>query len=255
MTNKILTIKDLTVTLNNNEIIKNFNLDINNKEIHVVMGPNGVGKSTLAKVIMGNPDYKVTSGDIKYQQESILNMSVDERARKGIFYAMQSPIEIEGVTNSEFLKVALSTKLNKNVGLYDFVKQLDQAVKDLKMDEKMIHRSINKGFSGGERKKNEILQMKILKPTMIILDEIDSGLDVDSLKIVGQNIMTYFKNHHASILIITHYPRILKYIKPDFVHVMMDGKIIKTGDLTLALAIEKQGYDFLKEGPKDSRLL
>jgi len=245
----LLKIKDLDVNVNDKNILKAFNINISSNEIHVIMGPNGVGKSTLSKVIMGNAECEIISGEILYKDEIINKMPVEERSRSGIFIAMQSPIEIEGVTNSEFLKVALSSKLNKNIGLYEFIKKLEGAISDLNMNENMAHRSINKGFSGGERKKNEILQMKVLEPTMIILDEIDSGLDVDSLKIVGTNIMDYFKsnNNNASILIITHYPRILEYIKPDYVHIMLGGKIVKTGTYELAFEVEKRGYDFIKE--------
>jgi Fe-S cluster assembly ATP-binding protein len=248
MTNN-LKIDSLAVNIDDKQILKDFNIDIKNGEIHAIMGPNGVGKSTLSKVIMGDSDYKIMSGDISYNNKSIIDLTVDERARLGIFLAMQNPIEIEGITNSEFLKVALSTKLNKNIGLYEFIKQLDKSISDLNMNPNMAHRSINKGFSGGERKRNEILQMKILEPTMIVLDEIDSGLDVDSLKIVGDNVMDYFNNNKdkVGVLIITHYPRILDYIKPDFVHVMMNGKIVKTGNYDLAIEIEKQGYDFIKK--------
>lgn len=245
----ILTIKNLTVELNDKTILNNFNIDINPGEIHAIMGPNGVGKSTLSKVIMGDNDYQITAGDILLEDKNILSMPTDERARRGLFLAMQSPVEIEGITNSEFLKVALSSKLEKNVGLYDFIKKLDGAIADLKMQTNMAHRAINKGFSGGERKRNEIMQMKILEPTMILLDEIDSGLDVDSLKVVGENIINYFNNNKqkVGILIITHYPRILEYIKPDYVHIMIDGKIVKTGPYDLAFKVEKQGYDFIKE--------
>lgn len=248
MTNN-LKIESLAVNIDDKQILKDFNIDIKNGEIHAIMGPNGVGKSTLSKVIMGDSDYKIMSGDISYNNKSIIDLTVDERARLGIFLAMQNPIEIEGITNSEFLKVALSTKLNKNIGLYEFIKQLDKSISDLNMNPNMAHRSINKGFSGGERKRNEILQMKILEPTMIVLDEIDSGLDVDSLKIVGDNVMDYFNNNKdkVGVLIITHYPRILDYIKPDFVHVMMNGRIVKTGNYDLAIEIEKQGYDFIKK--------
>ncbi len=245
----LLKIKNLSVKVNDKTILSDFNIDINPQEIHVVMGPNGVGKSTLSKTIMGSSECEIVNGGIIYQDEKINNMPVEERSRKGIFLAMQYPIDIEGVSNSEFLKVALSSKLNKNVGLYEFIKKMDKNINDLNMDDNMVHRSVNKGFSGGERKKNEILQLKILEPTMIILDEIDSGLDVDSLKTVGQNIMDYFEHNdnRASILIITHYPRILEYIKPDYVHIMLNGKIVKTGDYTLALEVEHKGYDFIKE--------
>ncbi|MGI6325124.1 MAG: Fe-S cluster assembly ATPase SufC [Bacilli bacterium] len=245
----LLSLRNLSVEIDDKQILNNLNIDINPNEIHVVMGPNGVGKSTLSKVIMGSDECKIVSGEIIYQGKNINQMSVEERSRKGIFLAMQSPIEIEGVANSEFLKVALNSKSDKHIGLYDFIKKIEKAIDDLKMNENMIHRSINKGFSGGEKKKNEILQMKILEPKMIILDEIDSGLDVDSLKIVGQNIKDYYKhnNQQASLLIITHYPRLLKYIKPDFVHIMLDGQIVKTGDYKLASVIEKKGYDFVKE--------
>lgn len=230
------------------EILKDFSLDINQGEIHVIMGPNGTGKSTLSKVIMGSNDYEVNSGDILVNNESILSLSVDERSRKGIFLAMQSPISIEGVTNSEFLRSALSSKEDRNVGIYEFIKMMESAMSDLKMNDSMMHRSINQDFSGGERKKNEILQMKILKPSFIIFDELDSGLDVDSLKIVCDNVNEYIKEYpDTSILIITHYTRILDYIKPDYVHVLKNGSIVKTGDFSLAKQIEEKGFDCVNE--------
>ena len=232
----------------NKEILKNFSLTINEGEVHAIMGPNGTGKSTLSKVIMGSKDYVVTKGDILVNNESILKLNTTERSRKGIFLAMQSPISIDGVTNSEFLRVALSSKLDKQVSIYEFIKQMEKAMSDLKMDPNMMHRSINQDFSGGERKKNEILQMKILKPNLIILDELDSGLDVDSLKIVCDNINDYLKeNPNASVLIITHYTRILDYIKPNYVHIMKDGKIVKTGDFMLAKEIEEKGFSCVNE--------
>lgn len=230
------------------EILKDFSLEIGKGEIHVIMGPNGTGKSTLSKVIMGSRDYIVSSGDMLVDGDSILSLDTTERSRKGIFLAMQSPLSIDGVTNSEFLRTALSSKLGKNVGIYEFMKSMEQAMSDLKMNPNMMHRSINQDFSGGERKKNEILQMKVLKPNFIILDELDSGLDVDSLKIVCDNINDYLKeNPDTSVLIITHYTRILEYIKPDFVHVIHSGKIVKTGDYRLAQEIEKNGFSCVND--------
>lgn len=241
----MLEIKKLTVKVENKIVLDKFNLTINDGEVHVIMGPNGAGKSTLTKVIMADPNYEIVSGDIIYNNESILSLSTDQRARLGIFLAMQNPIEIDGVTNSDFLRTALSSKLNENVNLYSFIKKIDVATKDLKMPSEMIHRSVNKGFSGGERKKNEILQMKILEPSLILLDEIDSGVDVDALKIVGENINSYIKEKkESSALIITHYTHLLKYIKPQFVHIIKNGKIIKTGDYSLAKKIEENGFDF-----------
>ena len=238
-----LEIKKLKVKIGDRLLLDDFSLSIKDGETHVIMGPNGTGKSTLSKVLMGSKDYQVESGSIVFQQVPILECPTDERARMGMFLAMQNPISIEGVTNSEFLRTALSEKEQRKISIYEFVKQMDQGMKELKMDETMLHRSINQGFSGGERKKNEILQMKILKPSFLILDEIDSGLDVDSLKIVCENINQYRQeNPNTSILIITHYPRILEYLRPDYVHMMTNGKIQKTGDLSFAFEIEKSGY-------------
>ena len=243
----MLEIKDLTVKVDNKIILDNFNLNINENEVHVIMGPNGVGKSTLTKVIMAEPDYKVIKGDILYKGESILSLTTDKRARLGIFLAMQNPLEINGVTNADFLRTALSSKEGKNTNLYSFIKTVEKAQNELNMPNEMIHRSVNKGFSGGEKKKNEVLQLKVLKPNLILLDEIDSGVDVDSLKIVGENIDNYYKeNKESSLLIITHYTHLLKYIKPDFVHILKDGKIIKTGNYSLAEKIENNGFNFDK---------
>ncbi len=243
----MLEIKDLTIKIENKIVLDKFNLKINNGEVHVIMGPNGVGKSSLTKVIMNDPNYEVIKGDIIYNGESILSLSTDERARKGIFLAMQNPLEIDGVTNSDFLRTALSSKEMKNVNLYSFIKKLDEAKEDLKMPDEMVHRSVNKGFSGGEKKKNEILQMKMLNPSFIMLDEIDSGVDVDALKIVGDNLNNYKKeNKDTSYLIITHYTHLLKYVKPDVVHVLKNGKIVKTGNYELAKQIEDNGFNFDK---------
>ncbi len=243
----MLEIKDLTIKIENKIVLDKFNLKINDGEVHVIMGPNGVGKSSLTKVIMNDPNYEVLEGDIFYNGESILSLTTDERARKGIFLAMQNPLEIDGVTNSDFLRTALSSKNQKNVNLYSFIKKLDEAKEDLKMPDEMVHRSVNKGFSGGEKKKNEILQMKMLNPSFIMLDEIDSGVDVDALKILGDNLNNYKKENKASsYLIITHYTHLLKYVKPDVVHILKNGKIVKTGDYELAKQIEDNGFNFDK---------
>ncbi len=243
----MLEIKDLTVKVENKIVLDKFNLTINDGEVHVIMGPNGVGKSTLTKVIMADPNYKVLNGDIIYNGKSILKLTTDERARLGIFLAMQNPLEIDGVTNSDFLRTALSSKEGKNINLYSFIKKIDEAKESLKMPDEMVHRSVNKGFSGGEKKKNEILQMLMLEPSFIMLDEIDSGVDVDSLKIVGDNINSYIKKQpKSSYLIITHYTHLLKYVKPDFVHVIKEGKIVKTGSYELAKKIEDNGFNFEK---------
>ncbi len=241
----MLEVKNITARVKDSDIdiLKNFNLEINEGEVHVIMGPNGTGKSTLSKVIMGHYNYEVNDGDILVDGKSILDMEVSERAKMGIFLCMQDPTVIEGVSNSEFLRTALSEVTGEHVNLYSFIKDMEKSMNDVSLDANMLHRSINAGFSGGEKKKNEILQMKILKPKYIILDEVDSGLDVDSLKVVCENINNYLKeNKKASLLIITHYPRILEYLHPDFVHILSDGKIVKTGDIELARQIEKNGY-------------
>ena len=241
----MLKIENLSTSIDGKDILKNFYLNINDGEVHALMGPNGTGKSTLSKVILNNKKYQKLSGKIMFDDVDITNMSTDEIARKGIFLCNQLPCEIDGVTTADFLRTALNEK--EEVSLYQYIKKIDSAVKDLKMDENMIHRSMNKGFSGGEKKKNEILQLKVLEPKFIILDELDSGLDVDSLKIVCENINSYLKEHeNTSVLIITHYPKILQYIKPDYVHVMVNGNIKKTGDASLALEIEEKGYDAYK---------
>lgn len=237
-----LKIDNLTVEVENKIILKNFNLEIKSGEIHAIMGPNGAGKSTLSKVIMGDENYKILSGTIMYDDIVLNNLKTDERARLGIFLGMQLPLEIEGVTNSDFLRTAVHCKENDNFKLFDFIKELEFNVNKLNMDKDMIHRSINMGFSGGERKKNEILQMYMLKPSFVILDEIDSGLDVDSLKIVAENVMEYYKECKPLMMVITHYQRLLDYIKPDYVHILKDGSIIESGDASLVEKIENYGY-------------
>lgn len=225
------------------DILKDFSLKICAGEVHAIMGPNGTGKSTLAKVIMGHYGYEVCSGKILFDGDDIVSLDVSERAKKGIFLCMQDPTVIEGVSNSEFLRTAKSEIIGEKVNLYSFIKDMDKAMNDVNLNSSMLHRSLNQGFSGGEKKKNEVLQLKVLKPKFIILDELDSGLDIDSLRIVCENINSYIKEYpETSLLIITHYPRILEYIKPDFVHIMVDGKIKKTGNIELAFDVEKDGY-------------
>ena len=240
----MLKLSNLEVAVDNKQILNNFNLIINDGEVHVIMGPNGTGKSTLSRVIMGDANYKILNGDIIYDGDNLLPLTTDERARKGIFLAMQYPMEIEGVSNQDFLRTAMNGINNKRIGLYDFMLQCEKGAKELNMNKELIHRSLNVGFSGGEKKKNEVLQIKLFKPKFIILDELDSGLDVDSLRITAENIAEYKKEYpNTSILIITHHPKILEYIKPDYVHVMNSGTIIKSGDYSLALEIEKDGYN------------
>ena len=225
------------------KILKDFNIDINPNEIHAIMGPNGVGKSTLSKVIMGSNNYKIDNGSINFLGDEINDMPIYERARKGIFLCFQNPVEIDGVSSSEMVRTAINSKEN-NINLYQFIKMQEEVAGTLNISDEMLKRGVNVGLSGGERKKMEIYQLKMLKPKLIILDEIDSGLDIDSLKVIGNNVMDYYKNNSdVSILIITHYPRILDYIKPDYVHVMKDGKIVKTGDISLAYTLENTGYD------------
>ena len=239
-----LDIINLSVMVDNKLVLKDFNLSLDNGKIYVLMGPNGTGKSTLSRVIMGDSNYKVMSGDILFNGNSILDKSVDERSRMGIFLAMQYPMEIEGVSNQDFLRTAMSSKEGKQVGLYDFIMKCEKASEELKMDKNLIHRPLNVGFSGGEKKKNEVLQMKLLKPSLIILDELDSGLDVDSLKIVSSNIKDYIKeNKDATLLIITHHQKVLGYITPDYVKVLYNGKIVDSGDYKLSLEIEEKGYE------------
>lgn len=236
-------IKNLKVNAFDKQILKGVNLKINAGEVHAIMGPNGAGKSTLASAIMGNPKYEVVEGEALLEGKNILNLEVDERAREGVFLAMQYPAEVQGVTNFNFIKSAVNATREQKIGAVEFMKELDSAVEKLKMRKDLPYRYLNDGFSGGEKKINEVLQMLMLKPKLAILDEIDSGLDIDALKIVGEAI-NQAKNENMAILIITHYQRILDYVKPDYVHIMFDGKIAKTGDLQLIDLIEKQGYDF-----------
>ena len=240
----MLVIKNLKASINNREILKGLNLKINPGEVHAIMGPNGSGKSTLANVLSGKNGYKI-SGEVKYLGENLNDILVEKRAQKGIFLAFQYPLEIPGVNTNNFLKTSLNTikkaKGEKEIDTIAFLKLVKEKAKELGIDEKILSRQLNVGFSGGEKKKNEILQMKILDPNLIILDETDSGLDIDALKIISDGVNSS-RSEKKSFLVITHYQRLLEYIKPDHVHVLSDGKIIKSGSSDLALELEKKGY-------------
>ncbi|MBF0715342.1 Fe-S cluster assembly ATPase SufC [Gemelliphila palaticanis] len=242
----VLDIKNLKVSIDDKSILKGLNLKINSGEIHAVMGPNGAGKSTLASAIMGHPKYEIEDGSVLLDGEEILEMEVDERAKAGLFLAMQYPSEIPGVPTSEFIKSAINSQREENIPIMQFIKKLDKTMEFLDMDLKMSQRYVNDGFSGGEKKRNEILQMMMLEPKFAILDEIDSGLDIDALKVVSKGV-NEMRGENFGCLIITHYQRLLDYITPDYVHVLMDGKIVKSGGPELALRLEKEGYDWLKE--------
>ncbi|GEN29823.1 Fe-S cluster assembly ATP-binding protein [Cerasibacillus quisquiliarum] len=254
MAGSTLEIKDLHVSVEGNEILKGVNLTIKGGEFHAIMGPNGTGKSTLASAIMGHPSYEVTKGSILLDGEEVLDMEVDERARAGLFLAMQYPSEISGVTTSDFLRSSINAIRGEGneIPLMQFIKEMDEKLEALEIDKSMAQRYLNEGFSGGEKKRNEILQMSLLKPKIAILDEIDSGLDIDALKIVSDAIND-MRSEEFGTLIITHYQRLLNYIKPDYVHVMMQGRVVKSGGPELAKRLEEEGYEWLKEelGIKD----
>jgi len=240
----MLEIKNLKASVNNRDILKGLNITIKPGELHAIMGPNGSGKSTLANVLSGKNGYEI-SGEIKYQGKDLIEISVDERAQKGIFLAFQYPIEIPGVNTNNFLKTSLNkvrkARGEQEIDTLSFLKIAKERSSELGIDEKMLSRQLNVGFSGGEKKKNEILQMKILDPNLSILDETDSGLDIDALKIIANGVNSS-RNKKKSFLVITHYQRLLNYINPDFVHVLSDGKIIKSGCMELAEELEKTGY-------------
>ncbi|MDT2763279.1 Fe-S cluster assembly ATPase SufC [Enterococcus asini] len=244
----ILEIKNLHVSIEDKEILKGVNLTLKTGEIHAIMGPNGTGKSTLSAAIMGNPNYEVTQGEILLDGENVLEMEVDERARKGLFLAMQYPSEIPGVTNAEFMRAAINAKRPEEdkLTVMQFLKKLDQKMALLNMPEEMAERYLNEGFSGGEKKRNEILQLMMLEPSFAILDEIDSGLDIDALKVVAKGVNEMRGDNFGS-LIITHYQRLLNYITPDVVHIMMDGRVVLTGDADLAKRLEAEGYAGISE--------
>lgn len=237
----MLSIKNLTVRVNDKTILHDFNLDINDGEIVTLMGPNGVGKSTICKVIMGDPTYEVINGSIFYNNIDLLSLSTDERSRQGIFLLAQNPIELEGITNAEVLRSALECKTGEHVNIFDFNKKITHICEKLNIPVEFIHRGVNEGMSGGEKKKNEILHLYVLEPKLILLDELDSGLDVDSLKSLSASLMDY-KDETVSILIITHHTNILEYIKPDKVSILSGGSIVKEGDASLAREIETSGF-------------
>ncbi|EAE9011442.1 Fe-S cluster assembly ATPase SufC [Listeria monocytogenes] len=243
-----LKIQDLHVEIEGKEILKGVNLEISTGEIHAIMGPNGTGKSTLSSAIMGHPKYEVTQGTITLDGEDVLEMEVDERARAGLFLAMQYPSEISGVTNAEFIRAAINSRREEGdeIPVMQFIRKLDAKMDILDMDEEMAERYLNEGFSGGEKKRNEILQLLMIEPKLAILDEIDSGLDIDALKVVSKGV-NEMRGEGFSCLIITHYQRLLNYITPDFVHVMMQGKVVKEGGPELAKRLEAEGYDWIKQ--------
>ena len=242
----MLKINNLEVATDNKIILKDFNLIINDGEIHTIMGPNGVGKSTLSRVIMGDPNYKVLNGEMTFNGDNLMVLSTDERAKKGIFLAMQYPMEIEGVSNQDFLRTAIGSVNNKRIGLYDFILKCEKGAEELSMNKELIHRSLNVGFSGGEKKKNEVLQIKLLTPKFIILDELDSGLDVDAVQIVSEGVAK-FHNADNSCLIITHNTRILEHLQVDKVHVLMDGRIVEEGGPELIEDINTRGFAHIRD--------
>jgi Fe-S cluster assembly ATP-binding protein len=245
----LLEVKDLHVSINDNEILKNLNLKINKGEIHAIMGPNGSGKSTFSKVLAGHPAYSILDGDILFKGSSILDLEPEQRSHLGIFLAFQYPIEIPGVSNEDFLRLAYNSKqkfYNKpEVGPIEFLSVINEKLKMVTMSPVFLSRNVNEGFSGGEKKRNEILQMILLDSELAILDETDSGLDIDALKTISMGINN-FMDSSKSILLITHYQRLLDYIKPDYVHVIQNGKIVKTGSAELAKELENKGYEWLK---------
>lgn len=243
-----LKIEDLHVSIEGKEIIKGFNLEINGGEIHAVMGPNGAGKSTVASAIMGHPHYQITQGNVWYNGENLLEKEVDERAKAGLYLGMQYPSEVSGVTNADFLRSSINARRGKGneINIMKFIKKLDEKMDVLDIGQEFSQRYVNEGFSGGEKKRNEILQLMMLEPDIAMLDEIDSGLDIDALKVVSKGVNA-MRDPEFGCLIITHYQRLLNYITPDQVHVMMQGRIVKSGGADLAKRLETDGYDWIRE--------
>jgi len=245
MNNILLTLKDLEASIENKIILNKLNLEVKENEIHVIMGPNGSGKSTLSKVLAGHPSYQINNGSVFFCNKNLLEMAPEERSHEGLFLAFQYPIEIPGVTNYDFLRIAYNEKRKylkeSELDPLEFMKLTEVLLKKLKIKNEFLNRNLNEGFSGGEKKRNEILQMLLLDPKLIILDEIDSGLDVDAIKIICEEIKKNIAQN-SSLIVITHYPRILNYLKPTHVHIMIEGKIIKTGNMELVEILEKDGY-------------
>ena len=246
----MLELVDVHASVEGTEILRGLSLTVRPGEVHAIMGPNGSGKSTLSKVITGHPDYQVTGGDVRYHGESLLELEPDERARKGIFMSFQYPVEIPGVSTSVFLKAAVNSvrraRGEPELDSFDMLKRFKDTLKLVGMDEKFLHRSLNEGFSGGEKKRNEIFQMAMLEPTLAVLDETDSGLDVDALRTVADGVNALRREDRA-ILVITHYQRLLDYLVPDFTHVLVDGRIVKSGDAELAREVETRGYQWVRD--------
>jgi Fe-S cluster assembly ATP-binding protein len=246
----MLEIRDLHTEVDGKPILRGIDLSVKAGEVHAIMGPNGSGKSTLAQVLAGRPDYEVTRGEVLYKKLNLLDMEPEIRARSGIFVAFQYPVEIPGVNNSYFLRTALNAirrhKELEEIDAFDFITLIKKHMEDIGIDADMLDRSVNEGFSGGEKKRNEILQMSLLEPDLAVLDETDSGLDIDALKIVAAGV-NRLRHPDRAIIVITHYQRLLNYIEPDFVHVLFEGRIVKSGKKELALELEERGYDWLKE--------
>jgi len=249
----LLEVKDLHAGIDGKEILKGLNLTVNKGEVHAIMGPNGSGKSTLSKVLAGHPSYEVVSGEVIFDGKNLLEFEPDERAREGVFMAFQYPVEVPGVSNSQFLRLAYNEKMKHTGGEeldpLEFNDLLKEKAKLVEMDPQFFKRSVNEGFSGGEKKRNEILQMAVLEPKLAILDETDSGLDIDALRIVAEGV-NKLRSDENGIILVTHYQRLLNYIQPDFVHVLANGRIVKEGGKELAVELEEKGYDWVKAAAK-----